>query len=158
MLLSASSSSSSFYTHTVILFDLFSLRLCTLFVLCFFLCFFFFYTTLRCVRLVLLALLFSFWPIPLRPVFACSVSVDVFVVVSFFTHHKNVKLENFWLFLGMEIFFCFFLVYFSFASVFLFLFVHYYLLYLFLYSFVTIVYFIFFLLLLRRDRQTDGED
>lgn len=108
MLLSASSSSSSFYTHTVILFDLFSLRLCTLFVLCFFLCFFFFYTTLRCVRLVLLALLFSFWPIPLRPVFACSVSVDVFVVVSFFTHHKNVKLENFWLFLGMEIFFCFF--------------------------------------------------
>lgn len=38
----------------------------------------------------------------------------------------------------------FFLVYFSFASVFLFLFVHYYLLYLFLYSFVPIVYFIFF--------------
>lgn len=67
-------------------------------------------TTLRCAvcALFFLALPFSFWPIPLRPVFACSVSVDVFVVVSFFTHHKNVKLENFWLFLGMEIFLLFY--------------------------------------------------
>lgn len=67
-------------------------------------------STLRCAvcALFFLALPFSFWPIPLRPVFACSVSVDVFVVVSFFTHHKNVKLENFWLFLGMEIFLLFY--------------------------------------------------